>query len=46
MKFLIAKIFGKRIDVDEKPTNGDFGIQMTAYKYRGVIYVTNYSRYK
>ena len=45
MKFWIAKIFGKRVDVDEKPYNGDAGIKMTAYQFLGKLWVTNYSRY-
>ena len=45
MKFWIAKIFGKRIEVAEKPYNGDAGIKMTAYQFLGKLWVTNYSRY-
>ncbi len=53
MKFWIAKIFGKRVDVDEKPktrgVNGailtEAGVQLTGYKFLGKMYVTSYSHY-
>ena len=53
MKFWLAKIFGKKIKVDEKPivkgVNGairsEAGVQMTGYKFRDMMYVTDYSRY-
>ena len=53
MLFIIAKIFGKKIKVDEKPiikgVNGalhsEAGIKLVGYKFLGKLYVTSYSHY-
>ncbi len=43
--FIIARVFGKRIMVNEIPKGDDAGVQLTGYKFKGRLYVTNFSYY-
>ncbi len=42
-KFMLARIFGKKIVTQDKE-NGKI-CEMTAYRYNGKMYVTDYSLY-
>lgn len=39
----MAKLFGERIDSIEQPTKTDKGCEVTGYRYKNVLYVTNMS---
>ena len=42
-KFILAKLFGKRVNSIEKPTKTDKGCEVTGYHRKGILYITNFS---